>query len=177
MKKVSISLMMGRKTRCYIRTIYPPAIYIFATLPVGQASKSPPLGPKLGQFGLNAESLCDEFNKTSLAVWKSQLKIPTVIFVTPSKTYVLENQFPSVYSLTDTVFSVGTKQKAGKRLPKVKKVLLRTIYKIAIVISRSKKKKILFRTVCEVCGSFRSYQLFLYNRKKKYRFNFKKKKK
>jgi len=153
--------MLGRKSKCYIRKFIPNTFYLYANLPVGQATKSPPLGPKLGQYGLNAESLCDEFNKSSLAIWKSGLKIPTVIMVTPSKTFVLENQFPSVYSLINTIFDVGTKQKTGKKLPKAKRVLLLIIYKIALIKSQTLRNNILMRWVFQVSGSLRSYQYMI----------------
>lgn len=146
-------------------------------LACSQATKSPPLGPKLGQFGLNAESFCDVFNKSSSVLWKSGLKIPIAIMISPSKTYIVENQFPSVYSLTDVIFDVGTKQKAGKRLPKAKKTFLLVMYKIALIKSQTKNPKILTKWVFQVSGSMRSYQLYDKNRKAKRRFNYKKKKK
>ena len=50
MKKLSIDLMLGRKTKCYIRKFLQSNVFIFATLPVGKQQNTT-LRSQMGQYG------------------------------------------------------------------------------------------------------------------------------
>ncbi len=59
--------------------------YIKLQIPAGQANPSPPVGPALGQKGVNIMEFCKQFNaKTSE---KAGLIIPVVITVYADKSF------------------------------------------------------------------------------------------
>lgn len=54
-------------------------------LPAGQATPAPPVGPALGQYGLNMSEFCGSFNQATRD--KEGLIIPVVITVYKDRTY------------------------------------------------------------------------------------------
>ena len=54
--------------------------YIKLQIAAGQANPSPPVGPALGQKGVNIMEFCKAFN-ASLKKWKQGMPIPVVITV------------------------------------------------------------------------------------------------
>jgi len=67
--------------------------YIKLQVPAGQANPSPPIGPALGQQGVNIMEFCKSFN----AFTQSQeqgVPIPTVITVYADKSFSFETKTP-----------------------------------------------------------------------------------
>lgn len=66
-------------------------------IPAGQANPAPPVGPALGQHGVNIMMFCKEFN----AVTKEQagLMIPVVITVYHDKSFTFITKSPPASSL------------------------------------------------------------------------------
>ncbi len=67
--------------------------YIKLQVPAGQANPSPPIGPALGQQGLNIMEFCKAFN----AVSQNQepgVPIPTVVTVYADRTFSFETKTP-----------------------------------------------------------------------------------
>ncbi|CAI4229089.1 unnamed protein product [Auanema sp. JU1783] len=58
------------------------------------ASAAPPLGPQLGQRGINVANFCKEFNKETGHIHAGAI-LPTRITVKPDRTYDLEICSPS----------------------------------------------------------------------------------
>lgn len=61
-----------------------------------KANPSPPIGPTLGQKGLNISSFCKEFNKKTNNVDKSWI-LPTVIIYYSDKSYDFFIKKPTVF--------------------------------------------------------------------------------
>ncbi|MCK5456943.1 MAG: 50S ribosomal protein L11, partial [Melioribacteraceae bacterium] len=59
--------------------------YIKLQIPAGQANPSPPVGPALGQRGVNIMEFCKQFNAKTAD--KGGLKIPVVITVYADKSF------------------------------------------------------------------------------------------
>ena len=66
--------------------------YIKLQVPAGKANPSPPIGPALGQKGVNIMAFCKEFNAASANI-EPGLPIPVVITVFKDKsfTYVMKS--------------------------------------------------------------------------------------
>jgi|TARA_B100001063_G_scaffold188070_1_gene178361 large subunit ribosomal protein L11 len=60
--------------------------YIKLQIPAGEANPSPPVGPALGQHGLNIQEFCKSFNGKTEKIEKG-MKVPVVISVYSDKSF------------------------------------------------------------------------------------------
>tara|TARA_Y100000748_G_scaffold24469_1_gene18449 strand:- start:168 stop:608 length:441 start_codon:yes stop_codon:yes gene_type:complete len=60
--------------------------YIKLQIPAGEANPSPPVGPALGQHGLNIQEFCKSFNGKTEKIEKG-LKVPVIISVYSDKSF------------------------------------------------------------------------------------------
>ena len=69
--------------------------YINLQVPAGSANPSPPIGPALGQRGVNIMGFCKEFNAKSLAAgFEKDTPIPVKITVFSDKSFTFEMKTP-----------------------------------------------------------------------------------
>ncbi len=66
--------------------------YIKLQVPAGKANPSPPVGPALGQHGVNIMAFCKEFNARTQD--QAGLKIPVVITVFQDKSFTFITKSP-----------------------------------------------------------------------------------
>ena len=67
--------------------------YINLQVPAGQANPSPPIGPALGQRGLNIMEFCKTFNAETQGL-EQGMPIPTVITVYADRSFSFETKSP-----------------------------------------------------------------------------------
>jgi large subunit ribosomal protein L11 len=67
--------------------------YIKLQVPAGQANPSPPIGPALGQRGLNIMEFCKAFNAATQNL-EQGVPIPTVITVYGDRSFSFETKTP-----------------------------------------------------------------------------------
>jgi len=67
--------------------------YIKLQVPAGQANPSPPIGPALGQHGVNIMGFCKEFNAASGDI-EPGLPVPVVITVYQDKSFTFIMKTP-----------------------------------------------------------------------------------
>ncbi len=67
--------------------------YVKLTVPAGQANPSPPIGPALGQRGLNIMEFCKAFNAQSQNI-EAGTPIPTVITVYADRSFSFITKTP-----------------------------------------------------------------------------------
>lgn len=90
--------------------------YIKLQIPAGQANPSPPVGPALGQKGVNIMEFCKQFNaKTSD---KAGLIIPVVITVYADKSFTFITKTPPAAVLIKKILNL----KSGSAEPNKVKV-------------------------------------------------------
>jgi large subunit ribosomal protein L11 len=94
--------------------------YIKLQIPAGKANPSPPVGPALGQRGLNIMEFCKAFNAATQSV-EPGLPIPVVItaFADKSFTFVMKTQrrskkVPHVHTLTKLAKLLANKRKKSQ---------------------------------------------------------------
>ena len=68
--------------------------YVKLQVPAGQANPSPPIGPALGQAGLNIMEFCKAFNAQTQNEQQG-IPIPTVITVFADKSFTFETKMPA----------------------------------------------------------------------------------
>ena len=67
--------------------------YIKLQVPAGQANPSPPVGPALGQHGLNIMEFCKAFNAQTQGM-EEGLPVPAIITVYADKSFSFETKTP-----------------------------------------------------------------------------------
>jgi len=86
--------------------------YLKLQVPAGAANPSPPIGPALGQRGLNIMEFCKAFNAATQDLEKNS-PIPTVITIFADKSFSFETKTPPVsYFLKQAM-----KLKSGSKKP------------------------------------------------------------
>jgi len=69
--------------------------YLKLQVPAGSANPSPPIGPALGQRGLNIMEFCKAFNAQTQQMEKGQ-PIPVVITIYADRSFIFEMRTPPV---------------------------------------------------------------------------------
>jgi large subunit ribosomal protein L11 len=67
--------------------------YIKLEIPAGKANPSPPIGPALGQRGLNIMEFCKQFNAATKEL-EPEMPIPVVITAFSDRSFVFEMRTP-----------------------------------------------------------------------------------
>jgi large subunit ribosomal protein L11 len=92
-------------------------------IPAGNANPAPPVGPALGQQGVNIMDFCKQFNART-AQMEAGMTIPVVITVFEDRSFTFITKMPPVSALVKKAAGVakasGTpnRNKAGKITPK-----------------------------------------------------------
>jgi large subunit ribosomal protein L11 len=91
--------------------------YIKLQVPAGQANPSPPVGPALGQHGVNIMEFCKAFNASTQDV-ESGMPVPVVITVYSDRSFTYITKTPPAAVLLKKAAGV----KSGSGEPNVTKV-------------------------------------------------------
>ncbi len=97
-------------------------------LPAGKANPAPPIGPILGQNGINIQGFCQEFNAKTSAMGDDV--IPVIVQVFKDRTYKIIYKQPTVAGMIKKKFRVQ-KGSATPNKVKVGKVKRRDLVEIA----------------------------------------------
>ncbi len=68
--------------------------YIKLQVPAGKANPAPPIGPALGQHGVNIMEFCKQFNARTQAQAKDDVTIPVVITVFSDRSFTVITKTP-----------------------------------------------------------------------------------
>ena len=82
-------------------------------LPAGKANPAPPVGPALGQHGVNIMGFCKEFNAKTAG---GDMIIPVVITVYADRSFTFIMKTPPVERAPQEVRGSAHRQEAGRRL-------------------------------------------------------------
>ena len=108
--------------------------YIKLQVPAGAANPSPPIGPALGQAGLNIMEFCKAFNAATQDQDKG-IPIPTVITVFADKSFSFETKTPpaSYYIKKAAKLDKGAKTTGSEVVGVVTRKQLQEIAEIKMV--------------------------------------------
>ncbi|CAL4317918.1 50S ribosomal protein L11 [Buchnera aphidicola (Periphyllus testudinaceus)] len=121
--------------------------YIKLQVPAGQANPSPPVGPALGQKGLNIMDFCKQFNSETNKLEKG-VPTPVVITVFSDKTFSFITKTPPASILLKKYAGI----KSGSKKPNIEFVGKINISKIQ-EIAKIKKKDMTGRNIKKMCLS------------------------
>jgi large subunit ribosomal protein L11 len=88
--------------------------YIKLQVPAGQANPSPPIGPALGQRGVNIPEFCKQFNAATQKL-EAGSPIPTVITVYADRSFTFEMKTPPASYLLKKAAKIGKGSKEPGR--------------------------------------------------------------
>jgi large subunit ribosomal protein L11 len=86
--------------------------YIKLQVPAGQANPSPPIGPALGQRGLNIMEFCKSFNAATQGM-EQGMPIPVVITAFGDKSFTFAMKTPPASFLLKRAAGLKTSKKPG----------------------------------------------------------------
>jgi large subunit ribosomal protein L11 len=122
-------------------------------IPAGQANPAPPVGPALGQQGVNIMSFCKEFNAATQS--QAGLVIPVVITVYQDKSFTFITKSPPASTLLKRAAGIA-KGSAQPNRDKVGKVTRQQVVEIAKLKEKDLNAKELDRAVRLIEGTARS---------------------
>ena len=131
--------------------------YVKLQVPAGQANPSPPIGPALGQRGLNIMEFCKAFNAATQKMEPGS-PVPVVITAYQDKSFTFEMKSPpaSFFLKKAAKINAGSKE-PGKNL--VGKVTMAQCREIAEQKLKGMNARDLDAATREIAGSARSMGL------------------
>jgi large subunit ribosomal protein L11 len=87
--------------------------YIKLQVPAGKANPAPPIGPALGQHGVNIMEFCKQFNARTQAQAKDEVTIPVVITVYSDRSFTFITKTPPAAILIKKAAGLSTQKKPG----------------------------------------------------------------
>ena len=128
--------------------------YIKLQVPAGQANPSPPVGPALGQHGLNIMEFCKAFNAETQGM-EQGMPVPVIITVFSDKTFSFIRKTPPASVLLKK--AAGIKSGSGRpHMDKVGKVSRAQLEEIATIKMADLSAHDMDNAVRIIAGSARS---------------------
>ena len=127
--------------------------YIKLQIPAGKATPAPPVGPALGQHGVNIMGFCKEFNEKTAS--QAGLIIPVVITVYQDRSFTFITKTPPA----DVLLKKACKIESGSGVPnktKVAKISKEEVMKIAETKMPDLNAANLDSAYRMICGTARS---------------------
>jgi large subunit ribosomal protein L11 len=105
--------------------------YIKLQVPAGAANPSPPIGPALGQRGVNIMEFCKSFNAATTELEKG-MPIPTIITVYADRSFSFETKTPPATFLLKKAAKIqsGSKEPGKQTAGRVKRSQLAEIAEV-----------------------------------------------
>ena len=82
-------------------------------IPAGKANPAPPIGPALGQMGVNIMEFCKQFNAKTQQAMKDGMIIPVIITVYADRSFTFELKTPPASVLLKKFAGLHTEKKKG----------------------------------------------------------------
>ncbi|QSR89154.1 50S ribosomal protein L11 [Methylacidiphilum caldifontis] len=99
-------------------------------IPAGQANPAPPVGPALGQHGVNIMAFCKEFNATTQKEAGNILPVVITIYKDKTFTFVTKSPPASVLLKKAANLASGSKEPNRTKVGKVTRAQVKEIVKI-----------------------------------------------
>lgn len=132
--------------------------YIKLQVPAGSAKPSPPIGPALGQRGLNIMEFCKAFNAQTQEM-ESGMPIPVVISYYTDKSFTFITKTPPMTYFLKKMSGIPKGHATVGKGPSVGKITMKQIKEIATIKMPDLNAKDMDGAVEMIIGSARSMGL------------------
>lgn len=132
--------------------------YVKLQVPAGQANPSPPIGPALGQRGLNIMEFCKAFNAKSQGMEPGS-PVPVIITVYQDKSFIFEMKAPPASYFLKKAAKINAGAKEPGRGGPIGKVTMAQCREIAEKKMAGLNAKDIEAGAREIAGSARSMGL------------------
>ncbi len=129
--------------------------YIKLQVPAGQANPSPPIGPALGQRGLNIMEFCKAFNAATQKM-EPGMPVPVVITAFQDKSFTFEMKSPPATYFLKKIAGLKSGSKEPGKAAAVAKVTMAQCREIAEQKLKGMNARDLDAAAREIAGSARS---------------------
>jgi large subunit ribosomal protein L11 len=108
--------------------------YVKLQVPAGKANPSPPIGPALGQRGLNIMEFCKAFNAQTQQGYEPGMKLPVIITAFADKSFTFIIKSPPATALLKKAAKIerGSSRPHVEKVGKLTRAQLEEIAKIKI---------------------------------------------
>ena len=96
--------------------------YIKLQIPAGKANPSPPVGPALGQHGVNIMGFCKEFNARTSSMGDMVIPVVITVYADRSFTFITKTPPASILIKKAAGLKITKKPGAGSKEPNKDKV-------------------------------------------------------
>jgi large subunit ribosomal protein L11 len=96
--------------------------FIKLQLPAGKANPAPPVGPALGQHGVNIMGFCKDFNAKSAKLGDTIIPVVITVYADRSYTFIMKSPPASVLLKKALGLPTSKKPGAGSAEPNKKKI-------------------------------------------------------
>ncbi len=104
--------------------------YIKLQIPAGKANPSPPVGPALGQHGVNIMDFCKAFNAKTQAEGDTIIPVVITVYTDRSFTFITKTPPASVLLLKAAGLQKGSSNPKRERVAEISKKQVREIAEI-----------------------------------------------
>lgn len=122
--------------------------YIKLQVPAGSATPSPPIGPALGQRGVNIMGFCKEFNAATQKQAGDILPVVITVYKDKSFTFITKNPPAGVLLKKAANIAAGSKEPNKNKVAKLTKKQVMDIVKVKIADMNTTNEEAAFRTLC-----------------------------
>ncbi|OQM34044.1 50S ribosomal protein L11 [bacterium endosymbiont of Pedicinus badii] len=122
--------------------------YVKLQIPAGMANPSPPVGPALGQKGINIMEFCKSFNEVTKKLEKS-IPVPVVVTIYSDKSFSFITKTTPTSILLKKIAKIdsGSKKAKTEIVGKITKQQIMEIVKIKKKDMNSLDEKAIFRSI------------------------------
>jgi len=132
--------------------------YVKLQVPAGQANPSPPIGPALGQRGLNIMEFCKAFNAQTQGMEPGS-PVPVLITAYADKSFTFEMKAPPASFFLKKAANINAGSKEPGKGPTVGRVTMAQCREIAEAKIKGMNARDLDAAAREIAGSARSMGL------------------
>jgi len=117
-------------------------------IPAGQANPAPPVGPALGQQGVNIMAFCKEFNAATQKQAGDILPVVITVYKDKSFTFITKQPPAGVLLKKAAGIASGSKEPNKTKVAKLTKKQVMDLVKVKMKDMNARSEEAAFRTLC-----------------------------